>query len=238
MAVDTTDGAAADALEVVVRGLRAAADPDRATDMAAYMRGQFPFLGVPTPERRRIARPLVVAARALPGPEAVGLVGRLWSLPEREFQYVGCDLARAGAGRWDPGQLADLRRLVTARSWWDTVDPLSRAVGDLVATHPGLGAEMDRWIDDADRWVARVALLHQVGWKDGTDADRLFAFCASRATDTEFFIRKAIGWALRDYARTAPDAVAAFVREHPELSGLSRREALRHVPSGGTDPAG
>lgn len=233
MTADPTDGGAAlTALDAVVRGLRAAADADRAADMAAYMRGQFPFLGVPTPERRRISRPVVVAARTLPGPEAVGLVDRLWSLPEREFQYVGSDLARAGAARWDPVQLADLRRFVTTHSWWDTVDPLSRAVGDLAATHPGLGAEMDRWIDDADLWVARVALLHQLGWRDRTDADRLFAFCASRATDTEFFIRKAIGWALRDYARTAPDAVARFVRDHPELSGLSRREALKHLPAG------
>jgi 3-methyladenine DNA glycosylase AlkD len=232
MTADAADDGDAPDLDALVRGLRAAADADRAADMAAYMRGQFPFLGVPTPQRRRIARPVVVAARAMPGPEVVGLMDRLWTLPEREFQYVGSDLARAGSARWDPVQLADLRRFVTTRSWWDTVDPLSSAVGELVATHPGLGAQMDRWIDDTDPWVARAALLHQLGWKDRTDADRLFAFCASRATDTGFFIRKAIGWALRDYARTAPDAVAAFVRVHPELSGLSRREALKHLPAG------
>jgi 3-methyladenine DNA glycosylase AlkD len=98
-----------------------------------------------------------------------------------------------------------------------------------VANH-GLADEMDRWIDDADIWVARTAILHQLSYKSATDGDRLFAYARSRAGDTEFFIRKALGWALRQYAREEPDRVRAFVaanRSH--LSGLTVREALKHI---------
>jgi 3-methyladenine DNA glycosylase AlkD len=216
-------------VEPVIAELAALADPARAADMSAYMRDQFAFYGVPTPARRRCSKPLVAAAgRAEPG-ATVRAVDVLWSRPQRELRYVGTDMARAAARTWGPERLADLRRWVTTDSWWDTVDPLSSAVGDLVVAHAELVADMDRWIDDDDIWVARVALLHQLGRKDAADAGRLFRYCARRATDDEFFIRKAIGWALRDHARADPDAVRTFVADHPELSGLSRREALKHL---------
>jgi 3-methyladenine DNA glycosylase AlkD len=213
----------------VAGDLEALADPDRAAAMRAYMRHQFPFLGVGTPERRRASKPLVAASRRWPSVDAVAVVDHLWSRPEREFRYVGCDVARAAARRWESERLADLRRWVTSDSWWDTVDSLAVSVGDLVTAHPELAAEMDGWIADQDIWVARVALLHQLGWKDRVDVDRLFGYCAARASDTEFFVRKAIGWALRDAARTFPEEVRGFVADHPELSGLSRREALKHL---------
>lgn len=213
----------------VLEALEGRADVDRAAAMRAYMRDQFPFLGVPTPERRRLSKPLLVAVRRAPSADAVAVVDRLWSRPEREFRYVGADVTRAAARRWEPQRLADLRRWVTTDSWWDTVDSLAVSVGDLVTAHPALADEMDRWIEDRDIWVARVALLHQLGWKDRVDLDRLFGYCTRRGSDREFFIRKAIGWALRDAARTHPDEVRDFVGAHPELSGLSRREALKHL---------
>ncbi len=128
-----------------------------------------------------------------------------------------------------PRLLSTLRYLVTHRSWWDTVDTLAQSVGALVLTNPELWRDMDEWIDDEDFWVARVALIHQLGFGASTDAARLFSYCARRADDDEFFIRKAIGWALRKYARTDPDGVRAFVAAHDELSALSRREALRRI---------
>lgn len=115
------------------------------------------------------------------------------------------------------------------RSWWDTVDTLAKAVGDLVRAHPELVADMDRWVLDDDLWVVRVALLHQLGAGAAADGDRLVRYCALHTEDPRFFIRKAVGWALRDHARTDPDGVRAFVAAHPELSGLSRREALKHL---------
>ena len=215
--------------EDAVAALRAAADPSRAAPMARYMRGRHPFLGVAAPRRRELTAPLLRAARAWHSAVTVGVIDDLWRLPEREFRYVGCDVARAAARRWDPERLADLRRWITTDSWWDTVDPLAVATGDLVEAHPTLVGDMDRWIGDDDIWVARVALLHQVGRKDRSDAERLFSYCELRQDDTEFFIRKAIGWALRDLARTRPDEVRRFVAAHPGLSSLSRREALKHL---------
>ena len=90
--------------------------------------------------------------------------------------------------------------------------------------------EVDTWIDAEDLWLRRSAIICQIGAKDRTDADRLFAFCESRLEEPEFFIRKAIGWALREYAKTDPEAVARFVnRHHDRMSGLSYREATKHI---------
>ena len=100
----------------------------------------------------------------------------------------------------------------------------------MVTTHPELAEEMDLWVESEDMWIARTAILHQLMFKDRTDTNRLFAYCEMRMADNEFFIRKAIGWALRHYARTDPDAVRAFVnRNEQDLSGLSKREALKHL---------
>jgi 3-methyladenine DNA glycosylase AlkD len=125
--------------------------------------------------------------------------------------------------------LTTARRLVTTRSWWDTVDGIaSRTVGPVVAAHPELGATMDRWVRDRNLWVARTAILHQLTFRERTDADRLFEMCLTRAADTDFFLRKAIGWALREYSKTDAAAVRRFVGEHDrELSELSKREALK-----------
>ena len=209
--------------------LDAVADPDRAPAMRAYMKDRFPFLGVPAPVRRAAVAPMALQVRRWPQADVLLLASRLWDEPEREFQHVACDLVRAASPGWSADALPAVRALVQDRSWWDTVDPLSHSVGVLVLAHPQLVDDMDRWIRDDDFWVARVALLHQLGWKERVDQERLFRYCELRAGDTEFFVRKAIGWALRDHARSAPEDVRAFVAAHPELSGLSRREAMKHL---------
>jgi len=111
------------------------------------------------------------------------------------------------------------------------VDELAKhVVGPLVAGSPALLARMDAWAAGGELWLARSAIVHQLGYRERTDTGRLFAYCAANAASTEFFLRKAIGWALREYARTDPAAVAAFVeRNRDDLSGLSRREALKGV---------
>ena len=197
--------------------------------MAKYMRNQFDFAGIGSPERRLLGKE-ALAGLGVPSEREVGALARkCWAKREREFQLFASDVVVARAKHCSPEFLATLRFLVTHKSWWDTVDRLSQAVGQLVLVHPELAADMDEWIDDPDIWVARVAIIHQLGFGARTDADRLFGYCARRARADEFFIRKAIGWALRQYARTDADAVRAFVAAHPELSGLSRREALRRI---------
>jgi len=131
----------------------------------------------------------------------------------------------------DPSHLPDVEHFIVAESWWDTVDSLAAwTVGPMVAAYPELVAVMDLWIDDDNMWLNRTAIIHQLGYKNTTDAERLFRYCRRRADHRDFFVRKAIGWALRQHARVDPDAVRSFVAEHDaELSGLSKREALKHL---------
>jgi 3-methyladenine DNA glycosylase AlkD len=208
---------------------RAAADPARAVAMTAYMRDQFAFLGLPATEQRRLSAPVL---RALPAPgeaDVAAFTTRCWAADEREYQYAGCDYAIRHVRRCSPAFLDHVRVLITTKAWWDTVDALAaRVVGPLVGATPSLVATVDAWIDGDDMWLARTALLHQLHYRATTDADRLFRYCARRAGDREFFIRKAIGWALREYSKTDPVAVRRFVASHAGvLSPLSTREALK-----------
>jgi 3-methyladenine DNA glycosylase AlkD len=122
-------------------------------------------------------------------------------------------------------------RCITTRSWWDTVDGLAQlVVGHLVHEHRELASLMAEWLVSENLWLARTAILHQERWGADTDPAWLFAACLRRASDTEFFLRKAIGWALRSYSYVDPGAVEQFVHDHAtELSGLSRREALKAI---------
>ncbi|GIF67842.1 hypothetical protein Ais01nite_58770 [Asanoa ishikariensis] len=201
-------------------------DPDRATAMRAYMRDQFDFLGIMSPRQRALARQATAGA-AKPGrDDLLALADACWERPEREYQYFACDYLRRHVAVLGPDALPAVRRLITTKPWWDTVDVLAaRVVGPLVRGH---GAVMDTWIEDDDLWVIRTALLHQLFYKGDTDAERLFDYCVRQKAHTDFFVRKAIGWALREYAKTDPEAVRGFVAATP-LSGLSRREALKNL---------
>ncbi len=217
-------------LDRLVIAFSEAADADRAPAMARYMKDRFAFFGLSAPDRRAIQRS-VLGSWAPSATDLVAFTDAAWSRPERELQYAACDLVARSARRCPPAFLADLERWITTRSWWDTVDALAPSVGMLVLEYPELTATMDRWIEADDFWLARVALIHQLRYKTATDAERLFRYCTRRAADREFFIRKGIGWALREYSKTDPAAVVAFVAAHEaELSPLSRREALRRVP--------
>jgi 3-methyladenine DNA glycosylase AlkD len=218
-------------LERLTATFGAAADPARAAPMRAYMRDQFPFLGIPTPRRRELSRTVVAGVPAPTEDELREIALGCWALPEREYQYFAVDLLARHAGRCSPALLDTARTLVTTRAWWDTVDALaSRVVGALVARHPELASTMDAWLDSGELWLVRSALLHQLTYRGATDADRLFRYCARRADHPDFFVRKGIGWALREYAKTDPAAVRRFVEAHRDrLAPLSVREALKNA---------
>ncbi|WP_407563288.1 DNA alkylation repair protein [Streptomyces sp. 184] len=208
----------------------AAADPERAAQSAAYLRGVAPFLGIPAPRRRELSRAVLAGTPRPAEADCAAIALRCWRLPEREYHYFAVDYLRRHVRRCSPGFLPVVRHLVVTTSWWDTVDALAaHVVGGLVAADPAPAAAMDEWIEDDDLWVARTALLHQLRFKDATDTGRLFGYCLRRAGHRDFFVRKAIGWCLREYAKTDPRAVRAFVDAHrAELSPLSVREALKH----------
>lgn len=211
--------------------LEAVARSDDAPRMKAYMKDRAEFLGVKTPQRRTASKPFIAAGRDATADQLLAAADACWAEPEREFQYVANNLLRRWNRALGPDSLDRIERLIRTKSWWDTVDVLaSNVVGPLVTRYPELTATMDAWIDDDDFWIARTAILHQLGYGADTDADRLFGYVDRRCADTEFFIRKACGWALRQYARHDPDAVRAYVLDRGDaLSGLTRREALKHL---------
>ena len=213
--------------------LRPLADPGQAAPMRAYMLDQFAFLGIRATSRRQALRGLPrlntwMAADLLSVAEA------LWDLPEREFQYVAVDLLAKHHRQLELASLPRLLQLVQRHAWWDTVDGLAGVVGDILLRARTGQADaqrpMDDWLGHPSLWVRRVAMLHQLGWKVQTDQARLFRYALALAPETDFFMRKAIGWALRDHARSQPEAVRAFLMAHAHvLSGLTRRVAGKHL---------
>jgi 3-methyladenine DNA glycosylase AlkD len=201
------------------------ANPERAPAMRAYMRDRFEFLGIATPLRRAAITPLI---KQLPSGELpLPLARALWALPEREFHYAALDMLAMHWKQLQPTDIPGLVAMAQVNAWWDSVDGIAGIIGDVLRHQHDY---MDDAITHPDFWVRRIALLHQLGWRDKTDAERLFAYCLSLAHEKEFFIQKAIGWALRDYARHAPDAVRAFTASHKNrLAPLSYREANKHL---------
>lgn len=200
--------------------------------MAAYMRDKFAFFGIPSRERRVLQRRAATGLPAPMGVELIEVASALWAPDQRECQYAACDHLIRHVGALGTDSLAAIEGLVSEKSWWDTVDALAtRVVGPVVAGGgTAARAVMDRWLDSPEMWLARAAILHQLHYGQDTDADWLFAACLRWAPSREFFLAKAIGWSLRQYARTDPAAVAAFVAAHTDaLSSLSRREALKHL---------
>ena len=206
-------------------------DPGRVPAMEAYMRHQYTFLGVAAPAQQAAYREATAGLpRRLPEPLVVAVAEELWRRPEREHQYLACHLVNrhAASPSSTAALLGTLEGLLSTRQWWDTVDSLAtHAVGDVVRRNPELRTTMDRWVRGDDMWLSRSALLHMNRWREATDREWLFATCLRLAGHRDFFIRKAIGWALRELTKTDEAAVVGFVAANgDELSGLSRREAL------------
>ena len=217
--------------EAIVAAFESHRDPFRAEGMSAYMKNRFPFLGINSPMRRQLAQ---IVLSGLPRPDHRDLAdfARLcWERPEREYQYAAIDQLRKGSRRLPVSFLGELRWMIVTKPWWDSCDPLSGTVaGGIVRRFPESASVMEGWICDPILWLRRAALLHQLKWKESCDQDRLFRFCVLTMEEKDFFIRKAIGWALRQHARVAPDDVTHFLMEHrPRLSGLSFREAAKHL---------
>jgi 3-methyladenine DNA glycosylase AlkD len=207
--------------------LASVAEPARAPAMRAYMRDQFEYLGIPTPQRRLAAKPLLKQLKGAAPEILLQHASQLWEQPLREYQYIAIDLLAMHWKQLDVTHLPALFSLVQRKSWWDTVDGLAGVVSDVLRHQHD---DMDDALNHNNFWMRRIALLHQLGWRDKTDAERLFAYCLARAHEKEFFIQKAIGWALRDYARHAPDEVSDFTQWHrAKLSALSFREANKHL---------
>ena len=217
-------------VSVARQTLQGAANPSRALDMANYMKGIAPYFGVASAERRALTKDLRAEAARYPEPDLLRFAVACFDEQERELHYVALDVLERREKTLGASSLSTLRQLVQTKSWWDTVDPLSGIIGAGVRRFPKWVREMEAWAVDPDMWIRRVAILHQLGCKTETDLDRLERIVLVNAGDREFFIRKAIGWALRDLAWHRPQTVAEFVEHHESvLSPLSVREATKNL---------
>jgi 3-methyladenine DNA glycosylase AlkD len=214
--------------------LAANADPAAAVEMQRYMKSAMPFRGVAKPVRDRLLKD-AVATHPVGGPaELDGAVRELWDAAEfREERYLALSLT--GHRRYlpwlDPSWVPLLRHWIVSGAWWDFTDEIaSRRIGPLLRAHPAALRPVIRgWITDPDRWLRRTSVICQLQARDATDTALLTEAIEANLADPDFFLRKGIGWALRQHARVDPGWVRRFVDEHPGLSPLSRREALRHL---------
>lgn len=216
-----------------------AGDPVRAAGQQAYMKSDLPYVGLTAPELRSLLKPLLAEHRFIDRGSWEAAVLELWDdVTHREEWYAAVALLRHRAYRaWiDPGLLPLLEHLVRTGAWWDVVDEIAgHLVGQVLLDHRAdVTPVMDAWSVDADSlWIRRTAMLSQLRHGEDTDTDLLERVLVANLEDTaygrEFFVRKALGWALRQYARTDAAWVRTFVSTHADrLSGLSRREALKH----------
>ncbi|MTV49170.1 DNA alkylation repair protein [Heliobacillus mobilis] len=195
-----------------------------------YMRSQFDFLGIRSPVRKRLIKQFI-KSHGLPVKEELkAIIETLWRRPEREYQYAAIEIVMFAKKNLSPEDMPWLVPLLMTKQWWDTIDLLSpQIMGYMFTAYPQLIPDYpDRWIDNADFWLQRSAILYQLNYKEKTDESRLFRYILQCAGSNEFFVQKAIGWALRQYARTSPEKVQAFVSTHP-LKPLCQREALKHI---------
>jgi 3-methyladenine DNA glycosylase AlkD len=208
--------------------IRAAADPEKAQSMCAYMRSQFVFLGVPTPIRRRLSR----SALKEMGQLAVDwdFVGQCWQQPEREFQYLALDYLAARKAILAASDIANLRQLAVTKPWWDTIDVLDTIIGAVALSFPEISQTLLAWSRDGNKWLRRVAIDHQRGRKEQTNTELLEQILVNNLEQTEFFINKAIGWSLREYSKTNPAWVSRFISQYrSQMAALSVREASKYL---------
>jgi len=218
--------------------LRELADPVRAPQQQAYMKSAMPYLGIATPALRRSC---VDCFRNHELPDSgcwQATILTLWrTATYREERYAALELLRHRPYRiwYSPALLPMLEELITTGAWWDFVDSIAPSVlGSLLRAEPAtLRGVLKRWSMHDDLWLRRSAILAQLKFKSDTDRRLLFSLMKPSLDSKEFFLRKAIGWALREYSKTNPDAVIDYVSRHQaRLSGLSRREALKVIERG------
>ena len=212
----------------ITRLLAPLADPVRAVQMQAYMKNRFPFLGIPKPQLKATLKPHLKAAAR----EGVDwqTIDACWQAEAREYQYAALELLRAVQKQLTPADLPCLHRLITTKSWWDTIDFLDRIVGGIALRYPKINAVILDWSRDDNIWLRRIAIDHQLLRKKKTDTILLAQILDNNLGHSEFFINKAIGWALRDYSKTNPEWVRRYIESRREnMAALSIREATKYL---------
>jgi 3-methyladenine DNA glycosylase AlkD len=214
--------------------MAAAADPARAAGMQAYMKSKMPYYGLSSPQVDVICKKAFAEHTFASCHEWSDAILELWrSARRREERYAAIRLISVKRHHecWTPALMPMLEEMIVDGAWWDYVDALAHVVGELLRSQPKeIKPLMRAWSRSENLWKRRVSIICQNSFKRDTDLELLYANIEPNLADRDFFIRKAIGWALRAYAWTNPNEVARYVREHEgRLSGLSRREALKNI---------
>lgn len=206
------------------------ANPANAGPMKKYMRDQFDYLGIKSPQFKASMKEFLATNGPPPVRELDLILRELWSLPQREFQYAGTSLLGRSEKELPAKFIKTIEYLLVTKSWWDTVDTISGGpLGVHFRRFPEVRERyLAKWRASDNFWLRRATILFQLNYKKETDFDLLCEIIRENLDSKEFFINKAIGWSLRQYARIDPKAVSTFVKS-TALHPLSRREALKHI---------
>lgn len=214
--------------EALLAALHSAADPERAVPMKAYMKNRFDYLGIAKPHIAQICKPFF--KQAAKQDIDWRFVAQCWESPYRELQYCALNYLKAMQKQLTPQDIPRLEKLITEKSWWDTSDVLDRIVGGIALNYSEVNAVLLDWSRSDNIWLRRVAIDHQLLRKEKTDTALLEQIIRNNLAQKEFFINKAIGWALRDYSKTNPAWVRAFITRHrSHMAALSIREAEKYL---------
>lgn len=203
---------------------------EQAIPMKKYMKDHFPFLGIKAPVRRELINRFLRENDMLKKPFQPDFVLALWEKDEREYQYAALDYIEKSLKKLQKEHLPLMETLITTKSWWDTVDMLApKPVGKIAKDYPEVISEtIEGWAYGDQLWFQRSAILFQLKYKKETDKALLYRYIKQNADSKEFFIQKAIGWALREYSKTNPESVKRFIEEN-ELPKLSIREGSKYL---------
>ena len=204
-------------------------DKENAAQMAKYMRDQFVFYGLPTPKRKAVYKDFLKEEKKS-GQIDWAFLDRCYEDEHREFQYLVCDYLTVMDNFLTYDDIPRIKVYIKCKSWWDTTDSLDRVIGQIGLRDSRVNALMLEWSLDDDFWVRRVAIDHQLCRKEKTNTELLEKILVNNFGSDEFFINKAIGWSLRDYSKTNPEWVRAFVEKHADrMSKLSVKEAGKYI---------
>jgi 3-methyladenine DNA glycosylase AlkD len=209
----------------------ACANAAKAAGAKAYLLHQFEFYGIQTPERRKICKNFYKNNSVTSHATLVTIIKEAFAAPERELHYFAIELLAYHHKLWTPKTITIIEWMLTHKSWWDSVDSTnSNVIGKYFIQFPSLlESTTNKWNQSNNFWLQRMSILFQLQYKEKTNTALLEKYIVNCLGSNEFFINKAIGWALRAYAYTHKKWVIRFVKDHPQLSNLSKREALKHM---------
>ena len=202
---------------------------EQAQKMSKYMLNKFEYIGIKTPERREIFKNFF---KEYKNEEKIDweFVNKCWENKYREFQYIAADYLKNMKDKLTIDDIPELKQLILEKSWWDTIDNLDMTIGTLALKDSNVNKILMEWSLDENIWLRRIAIDHQLLRKEKTDIELLKKILENNLGQTEFFINKAIGWALRDYSKTNPEWVKNFIEENKEkMAKLSIKEASKYL---------